>query len=222
MSNAASYSRVSLYNKCPSSFEWQYVLGHKEEFKPGPAALRGLHIHEQIEKAYLAQDASLLPKELKGKVKNYILRGLQETNEALPEMEFCFDDQWQPLEDFNSDQGFVRGYIDNVLVGQDEVLVHEYKTGKVYDDHGDQRALYGLIIMLLYPHITNVTVVGLYIDEDIITPSTYNRTQLMPMKMHWQKAISRLHIPVYPARPGIQCRWCPKSSKHKEGPCAVG
>ncbi len=53
MSKAASFSRVALYRKCPASYEWQYVLGNRNERPPGPAAMRGTRIHNSIEEYFL-------------------------------------------------------------------------------------------------------------------------------------------------------------------------
>ena len=222
MSKAASFSRITLYKKCPASYEWQYVLGNKRPFEPGGAAARGTRIHNSIEDAYNQRDTSLLDKEIPATIRSHILDPYDKCEDVRPEMAFCLDKDWNPLDDFEHDAGFVRGFMDNVFVyGPDKVSVHEYKTGQEYDEHADQKALYAMIILIMFPEVQSVTVEGVYIDKKKIKPTTYQRAQLFSMKLHWTREINKLSIPIYPARPGGHCRWCNKSNK-QGGPCQLG
>ena len=227
MSKAVSYSRMSGYKKCPASYEWQYVLGHKEEFNPGPAALRGLEIHGSIEDYYNGK-RDALHHEIPDKMAEHILKHHGKEDWIFyPEYEFALTKDWTPTT-FDAEDAFVRGYIDNLLTRVDvdqnvvEVIVDEYKTGQIYPEHAEQKALYALVAMCLYPDIPQVEVVGVYIDKKKLHPTKYGRAMLFSMKHQWKRDIEKMSIPIYPARPGMHCRWCPKSSKHKEGPCKVG
>jgi hypothetical protein len=115
------------------------------------------------------------------------------------------------------DNLFVRRQ-DNLVT---EVVIDEYKTGQEYDEHAHQKQLYAMVAMVLYPQIEHVQVCGVYIDKGKIYPTTYNRAHLHSMKYTWKREIDKLSVPIYPARPGMHCRWCPKSNK-RGGPCQVG
>jgi hypothetical protein len=224
MSKAVSFSRNSLYKKCPASYEWQYVLGHKEEFNPGPAALRGTRIHDSIEQGFLMQSKEPFDPEIPEKVSLWLQEPLQDSItgkcQAFPEMQFCLNAEWESVE-FDAEDGYIRGFMDNVFVYENRVHVHEYKTGRKYDEHAHQKQLYAMVCLLLYPDISEVTVEGIYIDSKEREATIYSRSHLTSMKYTWKREIDRMFIPMYPARPGIQCRWCPKSS-NKGGTCQLG
>lgn len=222
MSKAASFSRVQTYKNCPASYEWQYILGNKNESGPGPAALRGTRIHNSIEQAFLTNDVHKLDEEIPAKLIPVLMEHHgRDDCECRPEMPFAFTRDWEPTE-FDAKDAYVRGLMDNVFIYADRLIIHEYKTGKERDEHADQKQLYAMAGMLLWPDISNVKVVGIYIDAQKIVPTTYNRAHLPSMQYTWQREIDKLHLPMYPARPGMHCRWCPKSSKHADGPCPLG
>ncbi len=222
MSQAVSFSRWALYNNCPASYEWQYILGNKREDGPGVAAARGTRIHNSIENAYLAKDESLIDVEVKGRIRATVLEHFSvEGVEVMPEMPFALTKDWGVTE-FDADDAYVRGFMDNVFVYPDKVRIHEYKTGKEYPDHAQQKSLYGMVALIMWPEIDDIEVKGVYIDQAKTSPTPYSRSHLHSMKYTWKRNIDKMFLPMYPARPGFHCRWCPKSSKHADGPCKLG
>ena len=221
MSNAASFSRVSLYKKCPASYEWQYVLGNKEAFSPGPAAERGTRIHNSIEDYFL--DRGPLDPEVPDKFVTLFSQMKDSGNhtQVLPEHPFALTDKWEPTQ-FDADDAWVRGLMDNMFVYEDRLLIHEYKTGQEYPEHADQKQLYAMVGLILYPEFDSVEVQGVYIDGKKIIPTVYSRGHLQSMKFVWERQIKKMALPLYPARPGMHCRWCPKSSKKEGGSCPLG
>ena len=209
-----------MYEKCPASYEWQYVLGHKEEFSPGPAALRGLEIHQSIEEHYTL--GSPLHVEIPETVKPWLLEHLDKGCEAMPEMGFAFNKDWEVCE-FDDEDAYIRGYMDNVFVYEDptRIYIHEYKTGQIYDDHVDQKAFYAMAALMLWPDIKDVEVKGIYIDKKKQFNTKYSRMHLHSMQYTWKRRIDKMVLPLYPTRPGRHCMWCPKSKK-KGGTCLVG
>lgn len=220
MSNAVSYSRVQKYKKCPASYEWSYVLGNPG--KPsGPAAARGTRIHKSIEDFHNNVDS--LDEEIPFKMAEYLNRYyVNDDWTAHPELEFCFTKAWEPT-GFDAEDGYIRGYMDGVWVHKSgkRVEIDEYKTGREYPEHAEQKALYGLAAMLLYPDIPEVKVTGVYLDKKKLVPTTYIRPHMMAMKLTWDKDIHKMSLPIYPARPGLHCRYCTKSMK-EGGPCRAG
>jgi hypothetical protein len=223
MSKAVSYSRMSLYKKCPASYEWQYVLGHKQPFVPGSAASRGLDIHQSIEDWYKGE-GDLSP-EIPPKMVDKLAHTYEDVQEgrctAHPEFEFAINKGWE-LTGFDDDDAVIRGYMDNLFLYEDKVLIHEYKTGKEYSEHEDQKLLYGIIALTLWHQYSEVLIEGIYLDLKKVVPTRISRTFLRKMQGVWARDIAKLEIPMYPARPGMHCRWCPKSSKKEGGTCQLG
>lgn len=224
MSNAASFSRVQTYKKCPAMYEWQYILGNKDERGPGPAAERGTRIHNSIEQAFLTRNLNLLDVEVPTKIRSILQMCMHDVTsemcETRPEMVFALTRDWEPTE-FEAEDAYVRGFMDGVFVYEDKVLIHEYKTGKEYDEHAEQKQLYAMVAMIMFPEIQEVEVIGVYIDQCKLKPTTYSRAHLNSMKFTWQRQIDKMAIASYPTRPGMHCRWCNKSAK-AGGPCPYG
>lgn len=223
MSKAVSYSRMSLYKKCPASYEWQYVLGNKQPFVPGSAASRGLDIHQSIENWYTDQGnlSEEIPHKMALKLNETYLDIIAEKCTVHPEYEFAVNKDWEPC-GFEDEEAVIRGYIDNLFLYEDKVLIHEYKTGREYPEHEEQKLLYGIIALTLWHQYSEVLIEGIYLDLKKVVPTRVNRTFLKKMQDVWKRDIAKLDVPIYPARPGIHCRWCPKSSKNAEGPCELG
>jgi len=205
------------YEKCPAQYDYKYNKGLKGD-PPGPAAARGTRIHKSIEEYYLNDGE--LDHEIPMQIRRAVCQPKDVCEEVYPELEFAFTEKWEQTE-FEADDAFVRGFMDNVFVLPDSLLVHEYKTGSVYPEHDDQKALYGLASLILFKEFDTVEVAGVYLDKKKVVPTRFDRSSIMPMKMMWTKRINRVHLGDYPARPGFHCRWCP-ASKLKGGPCLLG
>ena len=221
-SKAASFSRVILYEKCPASYEWQYELGNKQPFDPNGAAARGLRMHDAVEQWHLGK-ADLEEEWVTPKIAKHLNTYYNDPKwVAIPEFEFALTKDWEPTE-FDAEDAYIRGYMDCLFVNESENLlaIDEYKSGQEWPEHPDQKALYGMVAMILYPLVNSVPAVGVYFDKNKLVPTTYNRPALFSMKMNWKRRIDRMAIPMYPARPGRHCMWCPKSYK-KGGPCQLG
>lgn len=215
---AQSFSSIMTYKKCPASYNYKYNLGMRDDRPPGPAALRGTRIHNSIEEHYLADQP--LDEEIPAAIRPHIVAHKGKCEDVRPEMKFALDPDFNPCE-YDAEEAYVRGFMDNVFVYPDQLIVHEYKTGQVYDEHDQQKSLYALTMLCYFPEYESVTVEGIYIDKKKVVPSTYNRLQISAMKLMWKKDIDKMDLPIYPARPGMHCRWCP-ASKKAGGPCQVG
>ncbi|MCA1807822.1 MAG: PD-(D/E)XK nuclease family protein [Actinobacteria bacterium] len=218
-----SFSQWALYNKCPASYEWQYVLGHKREFVAGGAAARGTRIHDSIEQRFL-QDADYddeIPQKIIDTIEPHYRAYKNGECDARPELPIAVTHEWQSTS-FEADDAMLRGFIDNSYFYPEKVILDEYKTGQVYDEHVHQKQLYAGMILSVMDGIEEVVVRGIYIDKKKVEPTTYSRAHLPAIQFTWETYLKKMKIPMYPANPGMHCRWCPKSSKHGDGPCNVG
>ena len=216
---AISYSGLTMFEKCPRSFHLKYIVKHPEpEFVSSPAMLRGTKLHNAAEN-YVRQELAELPKELKEK-QGFFDR-IVTLGTAQPELEFNLTEDWQSIPFEQKEDGFIRGIIDLVLPQGNVLEIMEYKTGRVYDTHADQRALYSLAGLILYPEAEVVRTTTVYFDlGGADKTTTVERCNLETIKWSWTRRVNKTK-PVgqaYPMRPGKQCNWC-NFSKKKGGPC---
>ena len=220
MSQAVSYSGVSMYNTCPSSFHRKYNLreegGPPPTIETAPQMFRGTRIHGSVEDMLLHKvdklDDEIQP--YNGFIMEIRQRG------AVPEVPFAFTKAWEICE-FDDPLANIRGYLDAKLVEEEpqELIVYEWKTGKKYDEHQQQRALYGLAGLLLHPEHRKIRVITVYMDQMENAETTYEQSMVSSYKWMWDRHINKTRPPQpYPMRPSWKCRYC-EYSKNQGGKC---
>jgi len=216
-----SYSGYSLYQKCPSAFKRKYLLKEKGAGKPSreeaPQMYRGTDVHTNVEGFFKNEHHDLCEE-----VSFYHdwMRGLR-TAGAIPEMEFCFDKDWNRVPFSDEENGLIRGFIDLHLPDKENKIIHtyEWKTGKMYPEHSDQRHLYGMATLLIYDWCQEAHVTTVYTDlRDNVTVK-YPRDMLKTYLWMWERKINSVRPPQpYPMRPSWKCRSC-QFSKARGGTC---
>ena len=214
-----SHSGMGLYASCPSAFARKYVW--KEETlqgdkPPSPAALRGTRVHNGCEKFLLGHEDEI-PEEAESF--RGLFYALRDERQAEPEVRFCFNDAWEAVPFNDKEGGKVRGILDIIYEHDGTCHVFEIKTGKIYDDHSQQRSLYALAGLLLYPEAHTVRCTNLYLDGAVQKTTELVRGQLGTWKYHWDRKINKCQPPQpYKATPSWKCQWCPYS-EHLGGLC---
>lgn len=215
---AISYSGLTMYEKCPRSFQLKYIIKHPEgEFVVSPAMARGSRVHQAAED-YVNSAIQKLPKELEGK-QGFFDR-IVAVGTAVPELHFNLTREFDSIDFEDKEGGYIRGIMDLALPQGDLLEIKEYKTGKKYDSHADQRSLYSLAGLVLFPEAKVVRTTTVYFDlKNKDETLTVERDQLDDMKWSWSRRVNRTKPPQeYKMRPGYYCRWC-NFSKAKGGPC---
>lgn len=216
---ALSYSGYNMYVDCPSSFQRRYILKEKtsaEEPTPesAPAMFRGLDMHQAVEDL-LNDKRNDLPKEISQYTPFAI--GLR-TKGASAEEAFAFDSKWERV-DFDNPEAEIRGLLDCKLCTDEDLVIYEWKTGKVYESHVHQRSLYGLAALLMHPEHKTVTVITTYFDQGQNNQTVYHRDMLTTYKWVWERHINKTKPPQpYPMKPSWKCRYC-DYSKNRGGKC---
>lgn len=214
-----SYSSYSTFNQCAAKWYYQYV-----EFKdaprapPGPAAQRGTAVHESIDR-FMNGESDQLHKDIHAKYGMY-LTGLKSTFTDLgPEEPWALDQNLQET-DFKAKDVWIRGFYD--LGAQTPSLfdIYEWKTGRVYETHADQRFLYGMSALTLWQEYEKVTVTGVYFDQGGQKyGETYERKRLTWMQDEWKRRLEHIeNAKTHAPTPSYLCKWC-DFSKAKNGPC---
>lgn len=216
---ALSYSGYTMYVNCPSSFQRKYITKEKTKAplptrESAPAMFRGTDLHNAIEDL-INDNRNDLPKEISHYTQFAI--GLR-SQEAKAEEAFAFDAQWEAV-DFEAEEAEIRGFLDCKLHTENDFVIYEWKTGKVYDDHVTQRSLYGLAGLLLHPEQRTVRVITTYLDLGKNDETVYHREMMSTYKWMWGRYINSTKPPQpYPMRPGWKCRYC-DYSKNNGGLC---
>ncbi len=220
-----SFSTYTQYIRCPFSVCLDKVQRVRMPEEKSPVLERGDRIHKGAEAYVSAAGKPALPAELKhfvGRLKDF------RRAKARTELAWAFTTAWTPTGYWDRD-AWVRMKLD-VMVEQKappSVYVGDYKSGRVYPDHAQQRSLYGLGALTLVQigalangaKETAVTVEHLYTDTRQEATERYTLKDLGPLKAEWERRTSQmLNDQRFPAKPGPHCRWC-RFRKSAGGPC---
>lgn len=209
---AYSYSAISTYKKCPAKFNYAY-----NERLPrgpaGPAAQRGLKLHQAVEDLLLGK-CDTLPEEIVAY--EDFFKTLRDAG-AEPETKWGVTDDWQEC-GFDDAIAKLRGIIDVRLPMESGVALYELKTGKFYDEHFSQMNLYGTV-ELAKGQLDEVEVVAVYLDQSTTKEVTYTKSMLGEYKASWNRTMEMIDTDRnWMTNPQFACKWC-EYSKGNGGPC---
>ena len=224
-----SFSRYSAYKECPAKAKYKFIDKLKE---PGSAAMdRGTEIHTKAEQ-YIRGNIARMPKELVplGKEMRRLRAAYKQDPASMPmEQTWAFTADWQHTrwDDWNGCA--LRIKVDLAEIGDDAILVTDWKTGKFRDtkavEYQEQLELYALGALLWFPDVAEVHTRLAYIDEGLIHPaetSVTPRKELYKLQKTWQKRSRPLLTDTkFAPTPSNACRWCHFRSGNG-GPCRAG
>lgn len=221
---AVSYSRYTDHKKCPALAKFKHVDKRKEP--EGKASAHGQEVHALAQKVAEGK-IKTMPKDFKAFADRF--KVLQRNN-VLCEQEWAFDKNWKKVDWFAKDV-FLRVKMDahylqaeiravgRTKVNEDVVVVIDFKSGRIYDDHEEQRSLYALGAMLVYPTATRIITKHWYIDQGGEHITEFPATDLEKLKKDWLKKFKpMLNDTRFAPRPGNYCRFC-FFRKTNGGPC---
>lgn len=213
---AWSYSRYNDYEKCPLLCKLKHVEKRKEP--ENEAMARGSAVHGMVEQ-FLTKKVKILPSDL-GKFKGQF--SPMRRAKVLCEQEWAFDNKWRRVDWFSKD-AWLRMKVDIhyvvKLLTKKAVRIIDIKTGKPHDEHVQQRELYAIGALLIYPEIDGVQVAHWYLDSGNKYGELYLRKQLEDLKKSWLKRTKAMLADTrFAPRPGNYCRWCHFRASNG-GPC---
>ena len=235
MSFRWSFSQWETYNQCPAKWKYKSVL-KLPSLPPGPAAARGLSMHDRVEryiKSEIAVEESLAgdAAERFGSKKaaqidpSYlpVLDSFRNhpNGDRYTEHRLGFDNEWY-LTGGVSKTAWCIGVLDAARNIDGVVHVGEWKSGQPKDTHGDQRKLYALFALRRW--ITSEVQVTTYYLEGTAPPQ---RLVVKPsaeekLKELWNNRVAQMQSDqICAPKPNEGCRWC-DYAKSKGGPCPFG
>ena len=149
---------------------------------------------------------------------------------AKVELEWAFDRRWLPVSWKDWDNCWLRMKVDVCAetVKPPTVEIVDWKTGKIHDDHKQQRSLYalgGLQLVQLGKLAggdpkTELTAKHVYLDWPETKAEEHFKTKDLPgLKREWlTRTKQMMEDTEFRARTGYHCRWC-KYRKSAGGPC---
>lgn len=219
MFEAWSYSRYKDHVQCPRYAHWKHIL-KKPQRPPGPAMQRGRDIHKDAED-FVRGAVRRLPPTLK------IFAGQfseLRKKKAIAEGKWAVTRKWQVTEYFNMAAAWLRVVLDaHYCPTRTLARVIDYKTGRMYDDYGDQLELYAATGFAHYPNADECETQIWYLDQplgkDNPRTKTFRRSQMAGIQRKWNaKVIPILTDRKFVPRPGNYCGRC-DFSKRNGGEC---
>jgi hypothetical protein len=227
---AWSFSRWAAYEECPAKAKYKFI--DKLPEPQGEALARGEALHTLCEH-YLRGIKKTVPKDvtkISTELKDFRKRG------ALPEAEFAFNREWQPVSWFDR-SAWCRVKADVTIppLLDDEpptVEVHDFKSGAKLDAKTDtvvykseyplQTELYSLAGLLTYQAAEQARSSLVFIDHGrtVVSEEVFTQKDVKDLKKRWEMRTKKmLADTVFKPKPGNGCRWC-NFSRSKGGPCA--
>ena len=200
-----SYSSLSTYEKCAKKLYFEKVKRLPK--KSSQALERGNEIHSKGEK-FLKKELLRVPKEYKEFAPELNrLRKMGAEAEAMRGL----DKNWNsvPWDDWNN--CWLRYKTDaEVMVEPSELLIVDFKTGKMYDTHEDQAKLYAAAALSSDPTLSDVHVEFWYLDHDNIEGFAYKQKDSSKFQSYWNRRVKPMLSDVtFKAKPSpSNCRWC--------------
>ncbi len=207
-----SLTKITTHEKCALKYKFRYILDLPET--KNKAATRGVDCHKLIEDCI--RDGAPLPPEL-----DYY-QGWLETMRgpmAFPEHKIAVDNKWQ-LCSWEDPNVYIRAVVDlKYVVSPESIVNYDWKTGKIYPDHGDQKELYAALVSAEHPEAIEIKSGHVYVDLRKNVPKDFHKDQISGIIQKWDRRVESVandahHMP----SPGFHCTWCGYSKKIG-GPC---
>jgi len=199
-----SYSSWSLYKRCPRAYRYSKIDKLPRKFSP--AAERGITIHAKCEH-FLLGNIRGVPKQ----VSNFgaELRNLKK-HKAKAEKKYSLTSTWKET-DWSAKNSWLRLVIDaEVLLSEKELLVVDFKTGRVYPGHEDQAMLYATALLQLNSNIERVHCEFWYLDQDQTRAWELQQGVAKEMRTYWEEQVSPMMTDTkfLPTPSQAACKWC--------------
>lgn len=202
-----SYSALKQYTNCPKQYQEMRVLKNYT-VKETEAIIYGKAVHEALE---------LYVKENKPLPKNYLrFKPMVDTllkieGDKYPEYEMALTHSKEPC-DFHSEDRWVRGIADLVIVDGDTAYVIDYKTGSNRYPDPKQLRLMSLMLFTHFPDVQRVKGGLLFVMKNSFITEEYLRKDMDKSWGMFEQSLKRLDTSyendTWQANPTPLCKWC--------------
>jgi CRISPR/Cas system-associated exonuclease Cas4 (RecB family) len=207
-----SVSKILLYEGCPRKFK---SIHHSKKKQPSnPAMVRGETIHKKAE-GFLTGRIRGLPNELSKLASHF--RNLKK-KKPLTELRIAVDKKWK-ITDWK--KGWCRGVFDVIDREDDEAIVIDHKTGKVYEKHKSQAEVYACLASSTIEEAENFHIEFWYTDKGLTKEWDFRLNNIKSLKKKWTKKANQMMTATrFPATPNpFDCNYCSERSDKRGGTC---
>lgn len=219
---AFSYSRWSLWKKCPAAYKYKNIDKIREP--DSPALIEGRKTHDAIA-TYIVGATDERPKAVRKFTT--LVDGLRAERAANPrsvhvELQHAVDRDLRPVS-WMGRNVWCRAVWDVLRERGPEADAIDWKTGKVYDSYEDQKQLFAIAAFWRNPKLEKVTGYWVYLDHEVVHDATFLREQIPQLTEVWMgnAAMMEADQAFLPKPSNDTCRFCNFSWK-KGGPCNAG
>ena len=202
-----SYSALKQYTNCPKQYQEMRVLKNYT-VKETEAIIYGKAVHEALE--LYVKDGKPLPKNYL-RFKPMVDTLLKIEGDKYPEYEMALTHSKEPC-DFHSDDRWVRGIADLVIVDGDTAYVVDYKTGSNRYPDPKQLRLMSLMMFTHFPDIQRVKGGLLFVMKNSFITEEYLRKDMDKSWGMFEQSLKRLDTSyendTWQANPTPLCKWC--------------
>ncbi len=187
---AWSYSALNGFTTCPRQY-YEINVAKTVPYVQNEAARWGDQVHKQIEdhiKGIKNLNATNMSEGMKHRVFS-TLESLDEAYDITAEGKLALSKDLKPCTFFAKDT-WVRAILDVKAMHKDgtEIVVIDWKTGKMREGYQSQLDLYALAGFLAEPGVKEITTKLVYLDHGgKVIEKTYLRTELPKLKKQWLK-----------------------------------
>jgi CRISPR/Cas system-associated exonuclease Cas4 (RecB family) len=208
-----SYTKLSGYERCPAAVKYRYI--DKLRTPQSSQASRGSDAHKSIED-YLTGAGRKLHDAVEPF--SHVVSELKEKRCDV-EFKIGITKGWKST---SFKEGYGRSVLDSAYVDGDTIHIQEWKTGKMYDDHTDQRHLYLAFASVNWPVMKKLKITSYYFDLGKKKTLELEKKDIADVIQDYNARVTiMVNDDVLAPRPGYYCAWC-NYSKVKGGPCRLG
>lgn len=212
-----SFSALKEYINCPKQYQELKVLKRYEKAQ-SEQMLYGTAVHKALED-YTRDGVELAKNYLRFKTTVDAFLEIPGTKHAEYEMALTRDKK--PCA-FDSEDRWVRGIADLVIIDGKTAYVIDWKTGSAKYPDSKQLKLMAIMIFAHFPEVNDVRAGLMFIMHDVFITEEYNRSQIDKLWSNFTPALERLKLSYqtgeWKENPTALCGWCPVETCkfHKE------
>ena len=202
-----SYSSLKQYQNCPKQYQEIRVLKNYI-VKENEAMMYGKEVHSALED--YVRDGKELAKNYQ-RFKPMVDTLINIPGDKYPEYEMALTHNKSSC-DFKSDDRWVRGIADLVIVDGTHAFIIDYKTGSNKYPDPKQLRLMSLMVFTYFPDVLKIKAGLLFVMKNSFVSEEYHRKDMDKSWGMFEQPLKRLEnsyeTDVWEAKPTPLCGWC--------------
>jgi len=203
-----SYSALSEYTKCPKKY-YELKVAKNYVFQDTPQTIYGKEVHKALED--YVRDKIELAKNYE-RFKDVVDELIKIPGDKYCEYEMALTRDKTPCA-FDTDNRWVRGIVDLLIVDGDTAFIIDYKTGSNRYPDPKQLRLMALMTYAHFPQVIKIKAGLLFLMKNSFLPEEYHRSGIEASWKQFEQPLARLDnsydTNTWIANPSPLCKYCP-------------